>query len=142
MILDAQNQYSDAQAIVADARSTNNIDHGSDRNIGLGEPLAVHIVVDVAAAGGGTLEIQLRTDDNAAFSSATVVARTGALAAADLYAGRVIVLNVPPGTDMERFSELYFDVTTMTGITLTAHLVPLNFIPSGEVYYPDAITIS
>ena len=63
MRIDAQNLYSDAQAITADAASTNSIDHGSDRNIGLGEPLSVVIIVDVAAAGGGTLAITIQTDD-------------------------------------------------------------------------------
>jgi hypothetical protein len=142
MRLDAQNCYSDAQAVTADARSTNNIDHGADRNLGLGEPMSVFINVDVAAAGGGTLNIQLRTDDASSFGSPTVVAQTGALADTVLVAGTTIVLALPANTVMEQFSELYYDVTTMTGITLSAWLLPSTFIPSGNVFYPDAITIS
>ena len=48
MFLDGQNLYSDAQALTATAASTNLIDHGSDRDLGIGEPLVAVIVVDVS----------------------------------------------------------------------------------------------
>lgn len=142
MILDAQNLYSDAQAITADAPSTNVIDHGADRNIGLGEPLSVYITIDVAAAGGGTLEITLQTDDDVSFGSPTTMATTGAVAAANLTAGSKVVLPLPADTLGERFTRLYYDVTTMTGITVTAALVPSNFIPSGNVFYASGYSVA
>jgi hypothetical protein len=142
MIIDAQHLYSDAQALTVTAVSTNLIDHGQDRNLGLGEPLAVVVCVDVAAAGGGTLVITLQTDDNAAFSSAATVTLTAAIAAAALTAGAKVVLPVPPDTLIERFTRLNYTLATMTGITLTSFLQPLNMIGAGEnVYYADAITI-
>ena len=49
MILDAQNQFSPAQAITADAVGTNVIDLSQDRSIGNGEPMGVLFCVDVAA---------------------------------------------------------------------------------------------
>ena len=44
MYTDAQNLFSDAQALTVTADSTNVIDLGVDRNVGQGEPLAVVIV--------------------------------------------------------------------------------------------------
>ena len=43
MILDAQNQFSSAQALTATADSTNVIDLGVAREIGVGEPMCVLI---------------------------------------------------------------------------------------------------
>lgn len=142
MRIDAQNLYSDAQAITADAASTNVIDHGADRNLGIGEPLSVYLTVDVSAAGGGTLTVTVQTDDNVDFSTPTTVATSGAVADTALTAGSSLVIPLPANTAVERFTRLNYDVTTMTGITVTAMLVPSNFIPSGNVFYPDAITIS
>lgn len=39
MYVDAQNQYSNAQAVTASAASTNLIDHGQARDLGTGEVL-------------------------------------------------------------------------------------------------------
>lgn len=144
MIIDAQLLYSDAQAVTADAGSTNVVDHGQDRNLGLGEPLAAVITVDVAAdgtTGDETYVVLLETDDNAAFSSATEVARVTIPRGSA--AGTKFVIPVPPTTSIERFTRLYYDVggTTPT-ITVTAFLQPVSMIGAGEnVYYADAITI-
>jgi hypothetical protein len=142
MIMDAQQLYSDAQALTVDAASTNVIDHGSDRNMGIGEPLVVLITVDSGAAGGGTLAIALQTDDNVGFASPATVATTAAIAAAALATGAKVVLPVPPDTAIERFTRLNYDLTTMTAITVTAQLIPANFVPTENVYYADAITIT
>lgn len=126
--LDAQNLYSDAQALTVTAPSTNTIDHGQDRNVGIGEPLAVVITVDVGAAGGGTLTIALQSDDNAAFASPATPATTIAIPAASLTAGAQIVLPVPPDTFSERFTRLNYTLATMTGITVTAFMAPFSQI--------------
>ena len=49
MFLDAQNLFSDAQALTATAVGTNVIDLSQDRSIGNGEPMGVVFTVDVAA---------------------------------------------------------------------------------------------
>lgn len=49
MLIDAQNLFSDAQALTATAVATNVIDLSADRSIGSGEPLCVVFQVDVAA---------------------------------------------------------------------------------------------
>lgn len=71
MIFDAQNLFSDAQAITAAAASTNIIDLGSARNIGVGEPLFVVVTVDTTFADTGsnsTLTVALEGDSTTSFT--------------------------------------------------------------------------
>jgi len=144
MLLDSQNLFSDAQAFTASAASTNLIDLGSEVELGIGEPMAVVITVDVAADGTTTDEtyaFAVQADSTAAFSSAaTVVSRTIGYAALTAYSQHVIP--IPPDTSMERFVRLYATLggTTPT-ITLTAALMPMSMIQN-NVVHPDAITIS
>lgn len=143
MILDAQLLYSDAQALTATAVSTNIVDHGSDRNMGLGEPLSVLITVDVTAGGTSpTVSVALQTDDNSGFASPAQVAATATLTGAQMTAGAKFVLPVPADASFERYSRLNYTVggTTPT-VTLTATLLPTNMIQN-ESNYADAITIS
>lgn len=132
--VDAQNLYSDAQALTVTAASTNIIDHGQDRNLGVGEPLVVVVTVDVAAAGGGTLTIAIQADDNSGFASPGTVATTAAIAAAALTAGALVVIPVPPDLATERFSRLNYTMATMTGITVTAYLTRANMVQNAIQY--------
>jgi len=132
--VDAQNLFSDAQALTVTAVSTNIIDHGQDRNIGVGTPLAVVVTVDVAAAGGGTLTIAVQGDDNSGFASPGTVATTAAIAAATLVAGYQLVIPLGPDTLTERFTRLNYTMATMTGITVTAYLAPLDQIQIAPQY--------
>lgn len=144
MILDEQNQYSNAQALTATAASEDVIDHGSDRNLGIGEPLAVLITVDVVADdvnADETYTVALQTDDNEAFSSATQVGGSVTIARGTA-AGAQFVIPVPPDTTFERFSRLNYTLGgTTPSVTLTAELVPQAFIQN-DVVYPDGFTIS
>jgi hypothetical protein len=139
--VDAQQLFSDAQALTVTAVSTNILDDSQDRNIGIGTPMAIVITVDVAAAGGGTLTISLETDDNSGFSSAATSATTAAIAAAALTAGAQVVLAVPPDVSAERFSRLRYTLATMTGITVTAYRAPLDQVPNAP-QYAAGITVS
>lgn len=144
MIIDAQLLFSDAQALVATAVSTNVIDLGTDRNIGIGEPMAVVITVDVAldrTTGDETYSVQLQTDDNVGFASPANVG--GAYALTTYVAGTKFVIPLPSGIETERFLRLNYTLggTTPLG-TLTAFLQPLAMASVGEnVYYPDAINV-
>jgi hypothetical protein len=140
MYVDAQQKYSDAQALTVTAVSTNLIDHSSDRNIGIGKPLSVVVSVGVSAAGGGTLTIVLQTDDNSSFSSPATVATTAAIAAATLVAGYKLIIPIPADLLMERYSRLSYTLATMTGITLTSFLTLSDAIQN-EVYYPAGTTV-
>jgi hypothetical protein len=140
MIIDNENRFSVAQALVATAVSTDLIDLGADRDIGIGEPMVVVVTVDVAAAGGGTLQVTVQADDNSGFASPGTVAQTGQIAAATLVAGYKFAVQIPPDLLTERFLRLNYTLVTMTGITLTASLIPQNFMQA-DAYGASGFTV-
>lgn len=144
MLLDAQLLFSDAQAVTADATSTNVLDLGASRNLFDGEPLAVVIVVDVAADGtttDETYEFEIHTDDNSSLSSSTQIL-AHAIGYAALTAGSKHILPIPVGASLERYLGLKYDVGgTSPSITVTAFLQPLSMIQKDKSY-ADNITIS
>jgi hypothetical protein len=137
MWIDKRLEFSDAQAITADAVSTNVVDLSQDRDIGIGTALWVVITVDVAAdgtTGDETYEAELQTDDNSSFSSATelgVVAIPRSSAA-----GTQFTIGFPRAN--ERYLRLNYDVggTTPT-VTLSAWLTKEP--PTGWRALADAI---
>src|SRR5262245_52484837 len=122
MILDALLQLSDAQAVTsADAYSSNTIDLGNvtpKNQIGDGEPMALVVTVDVAAAGDGspasmtnTFDFMVVDSPNANLSSHTVLAQrrvTGTL----LTAGAIVVVPIPPGTPTQRYLGARYELGT------------------------------
>jgi hypothetical protein len=144
MILDAQNLFSDAQAVTADAASTNYIDLGVARNLFDGEPMAVVIQVDVAADGtttDETYEFQIETDDNTSFSSATDLL-LHSIGYASLTAGSTHVLPIPVGAAVERYIRVYYNVGgTTPSVTVTAFLQPLSMVQKYK-NYADGLVIS
>lgn len=144
MYIDAQGLLSDAQAVTADAGSTNLIDLGvAGRVLGSGEPMALVIFVDVAADGTTTDEtyiFKLQTDDNTSFSSATdVLSKTIGYAALTAGSKHIIPLD---HTALERYVRAYYDVGgTSPSVTVTAALMPLRDAGSWKAY-PDGYTIS
>lgn len=134
MILDAQLTYSDAQALSATGPSTNVIDHGSARALGVGEPLAVVITTDVALAGTTpTLVIALQTDTVVGFGSAVTVATSQSYSTFPL-ATRV-AMTLPADKTVKRFTRLLYTLggTTPT-VTVTASLVPLKDVQAENVF--------
>ena len=158
MILDAQQQFSDAQAVTATAVGTNVIDLLVDRSIGNGEPLAVVFSVDVAAdqtTGDEDYTFEVEYASNAAQSTGRqLIGRrvfesgtpTAPAQDADLLvAGFRFVMPIPPTTLSE--SERYLGVRyvlagTTPSVTVTAQLQPMSMIDSNDVAYPDGFTIS
>jgi hypothetical protein len=157
MYIDAQNLFSDAQAITADAVGTNVIDLLQDRSIGNGEPMVVCFQVDVAAdqtTGDEDYTFEVEYASNAgqttgrqligrrAFESGTPTAP--AQDADLLVAGFIFYIPIPPTklTESERFLGIRYDVTgTTPTITVTAWLAPLRLVQADNVY-ADGITIS
>lgn len=156
MILDKQLQFSDSQAITADAVGTNVIDLSADRSIGVGEPMAVLFNVEVAAdqtTGDEDYTFDVEYATNAAqttgrqligrriFESGTPTAP--AQDADLLVAGFSFAIPIPP-TDLsesEQYLGVRYDVTgTTPTITVSAHLVPMSFIGKANVY-ANGITI-
>lgn len=71
MILDAQLQFSSAQAVTSAAGSTNIIDCGAARDLGTGEPLHVVVVCTTAMTDSGsdsTLTVALEGDSTSTIS--------------------------------------------------------------------------
>lgn len=145
MILDAQLQVSDAQALTATAVSTNTIDNvNASNDPSLGEPLVLAVAVDVAAdftTADETYEIQLIQSANANLSSHDVLASMVVLASA-LTAGSKHYLSMPVGSVSKRYlGARYVLGGTTPSVTLTAFLQPQSMIEALKVY-PDGITIS
>lgn len=141
MYVDAQQQYSAAQVVVATAVSTNAIDHSSDRNIGIGEPMVVVVTVVSGAVTAGTLTITVQCDTTSAFGSPVVVATSPALATATLVAGFKYVIPIPPDLLFNRWSRLNYTIVTITTVTLTAWLTLAESVQN-EVYYPAGVTVA
>lgn len=113
MILDAQNTFSDAQAVTASAASTNIIDTAASRDIGAGEPMELIVICTetVTAAGAATVQFQLRTDTASNMGTAEVIAETPAIGKASLTAGtEVFRIKLPRG--LKRYIDLYYSVGT------------------------------
>ncbi len=156
MFIDAENQFSDAQAVTASAVGANVIDLSQDRSIGNGNPMAVVFTVDVAAdqtTGDEDYTFDIEFATNAAqttgrqlvgrrvFESGTPTAP--AQNADLLVAGFKFAIPLPPTTLAE--SEQYLGIRYVTAgtsptITVTAWLTPMNMIDA-SVSYPNGYTI-
>lgn len=159
MFLDAQNLFSDAQAVTTDAVGTNVIDLGVDRSIGTGEPMCVLFTVDVAAdqtTGDEDYTFDVEYASNAAqttgrqligrrvFESGTPTAP--AQDADLLVAGYQFTIPIPKTalSESERYIGVRYDTTgTTPTITVTAALMPMSMV-SGSVgaQYASGFTVS
>jgi len=99
MITDAQNQFSNAQAVTATAVSTNYIDLSQFRDIGTGENLYIGVNVAVAMTDAGsdsTITVTLESDEDTAFSDPNVAQTLGTFAALSAIGTRIIA-RIQPG---------------------------------------------
>lgn len=122
MILDAENEFSDAQAVTSTAISSNVIDlgpvnHNTTRDIGTGEETYLVVITQTAATDTGsdaTLTVSLESDSTADLAtSATVHYTTGALAfAAFSPAGTVLAMVRLPAGNYERYLGVRYTVAS------------------------------
>ena len=160
MLIDAKELFSDAQAITADAISTNVIDllpsggsiNAGDTggptanttvNLGAGKPLYLYILVTTAmvSAGSATLTVALESDDNTSLSSATVHQTVAsAVAAATMVAGYWIAKGTPiPSGGYQRYLGLRY--TTNTSDFETGNITAwLSDTPFSDEQYRSGIT--
>ncbi len=144
MILDSQNIYSDAQAVTASARSTNQIDHGIARDLGTGQDLYLVVAVVTAFTDSGsdsTVAVTLETDNDSAFGSPTLAVITLPTFAALTAAGTVKIAKLPPGDVNERYSAVYY---TVANGNLTTGAFDAFLVENIQqfVAYADNVTIS
>lgn len=158
MILDAQTQFSDSQAVTADAVGTNVIDLSLARSIGQGEPLGVLFIVEVAAdqtTGDEDYTFDVEYASNAAQSTGReLIGRrvfesgtpTAPAQNADLLvAGFKFVIPVPAvsQSEDERYFGIRYDVAgTTPTITCSAYLQPLSMIEVADPYYSSGYSIT
>lgn len=121
MIFDDTLLFSNAQAITADASSTNIVDllatgtvYGAaaalSKDVGKGNfiPLLIQVVEDFTLLTSLRVVVQCDTVEN--FASPKSIIET-TIALADLKAGRTFPMTVvPPGTN-ERYLRVYYDIT-------------------------------
>jgi len=137
MIFSANNMFSDQQAITGSAASTNQIDLGSfdapvggnalARDLGKGNPISLLIQATADFNTLTSLTIAVECDDNAAFTSAKVVA-SDSMTLAELVAGGQSNLQyVPNGVD-ERYMRINYTVvgTDPTAGAITAGITMGN----------------
>ena len=125
MIIDKQLEFSDSQAVTGSSASTNIIDLGSARDIGVGEDLYLVIQADTAvtAAGAATVTFSLETDALSDFSSPSARFVSEAVGKAALTAGaKPVTVQIPHG--VERYLRVYYTVASgpLTGGAFSAFL--------------------
>lgn len=142
MILDRENAFSIQQALsgAGNINSTDLIDLSQLRQIGFGEDLYLVLNVDVAAGGTSpTLQVNVQTDDNAAFSSPAVALTSPTYAQAQLGLSTQIVLPLPQ-QGWERYIRLQYVLGgTSPTLTLSAHIAE-NY--QQDVKYPAGFTVA
>ncbi|MBX3502799.1 MAG: hypothetical protein KF889_25420 [Alphaproteobacteria bacterium] len=109
MIFDKENLFSNDQAITDSAASTDYIDLGVSRDIGVGEPMEVFLGVTTAMLSGGssTLAVALQTDTQSSFATAVTLQSISGVAKASLVAGYEIAKwKLPAG--VQRYLRLYY----------------------------------
>lgn len=121
MITSAQQLFSNAQAIVADAISENVIDLGVagtpydaqaplHKDIGKGNPIPVLIQVVENFDAATSLTITVETDSAAGLSTAPVVLATETILLADLVAGKQTFLQCLPNGVTGRYLGIRYNV--------------------------------
>ena len=123
MIFDNESIMSDKQAVTATAVSTNVIDLGAQKDIGRGKPIPIRVQVTTDFATLTSLQIDLQTDADEAFSD-PVVLQGESVAAAALVAGKVLNFNYIPKNG-ERYLRMNYTVTgsDATAGNITAGIV-------------------
>lgn len=142
MILDSLLKFSDGQALTATAVSTNVVDLSVDRDMGIGEPMALVVTLGVDAdftTGDETYQFELQTSVDEAFTSPVTVVASAAINGDELTAGKSVVL--PLGFDNLQYLRANYTLagTTPTA-TVDASFQPLRMI-DGTRDYANGYTI-
>lgn len=144
MILDAQLQFSDAQAVTAAAGSTNTIDLGAVRDIGTGQDLYIVVSVATTLTDGGSntgTSVALEGDSTTTFTPDATQTLFSFPQAAE--AGTVRYAKLDPGSAplQYRYIRLYY---TPSGANLTGGAFDAFLTNNIEKYvsYADGFKIS
>lgn len=144
MITDKQLEFASAQAVTAQAVSTNVVDlKKAGIDIGAGENVYVHVNCDVAMTDSGsdsTITAELVTDDNSGMSSAVVVQTLGVFPALSAVGAKVLA-RIQPSNLFERYIAIRF---TPTGGNLTTGSFSAHILKDADVQksYASGFTIA
>jgi hypothetical protein len=147
MITDALLQLSSAQAVTATAVSTNTIDLGQARDIGVGEDLYIVFNVDATATAAGAATVVFEAIASAAsdLSSPVVIGSTAPFAKTDLVAGRApISVCINPHPTLEKGARYFGARYTVATGPLTAGAFTATVTNSevtGQKSYPSGFTV-
>ena len=108
MYLDALLLFARDQVLAGDAVSTNTINLGDPRSVGIGENMYIAVVAKTAITG--TLQVDLQDDDDDSFPSAKV--RDIGSFEAGAAAGSVLYYRINPADMEEQYSRLDFNGAT------------------------------
>lgn len=130
MIMDAQNQFSNAQAITVTALSTNVVDLGprsharNSQGQENGIEIHLHVNTTFTAAGAATMVIELLSSQDPAMSSPVVHDRSDTLALADLVAGNQVRFRPRLPIEAGRYFALRYTIATgpMTAGAISANV--------------------
>lgn len=142
MKLDTLLCLSKSQVVAGSGSSSNTVDLSSDRNIGIGEPMAVVIFVEVAAdftTGDETYNFRVETDDNDSFSSVTLLNQLTVLTPRLQVGDKVVI---PFGHENERYIRVVHSLAgTTPSITLSTYIMPMSDI-DGAAILPNGYDIT
>jgi hypothetical protein len=143
MIIDTLAQFADSQVVTGGSTTvaTSDIDTSTlSRNLGTGKPLFVVISIEAVSGGDGsdTFVFTLVDDsvlpiDGSSVAKAATATITGV---ANIPAGTILVIPVPPNMAFQRYLGLRYAVTADAVLTVTAHLT--SEAPPDRAVYPDA----
>lgn len=125
MLLDKQNQFSDAQEVLASAASTNTVEilKGALKEISFGQPIPLLVQVVEDFAGCTSVKAAVQTSESVDFSSPTTLIETSAIPVADLKAGYKFPINFVPKGNKGYMRMYYTVVGTGTAGKITAGII-------------------
>lgn len=140
-------QLSAAQAVTSSAASTNVIDWGVARDMGIGAVMEIDIrcVQTCTASGSATVRFQYQTADNAAMNTnLQTIVQTDDIPIASLAAGSAIPLHVDRSSPYaaRRYARLYYLVSTgpLTAGQFTVGIV--KDYQDQQTSYPSGFSVS
>lgn len=141
MLLDRQEQLSNAQALTATAVSTDKFDTGMvTSKFGSGQAVGIGFFVSVAAdftTTDETYTFAVVSDADQALGSPTVH-ESRAILAATLIAGYKFFMLIGPNQDVERYIGARYTLAgTSPSVTVSAHLMTFDQFTSWKAY-PNA----
>lgn len=141
MILDANLIFSNAQALTSGTvDSTNIIDLGVARDMGLGEAPEIYLVVSVGTALSGGTSINFQFQGSVDNSTYTVYAESGAVLTASLGANaQVLRIPIPARPSNAAGAPRYYKITYVISGTYSAGTVYAYLTPdrqAADAYAP------